>query len=289
MHNPSCVDPAASVPCFVNTPVSSEPMLSGANPFNCWDNCPAGTAGTIWRHYCYTDAEWTPANQLRQRVQQCLSPRRPNAGARVAFLIGDSHAASIKVGVERAVEGIMSLSFIAITGGTCGLVYSATDGICLDAYNIIRERLTTNVRNGDIVIVSHAGYKYWDASTQGQQRDLLRDVYQNILQPRGAKLVIMGDPPVLPRWAVYCLQNVQNCYTSTANTDQNAMLAPLANEFSGVIYLPIHHLFCNSQNCMAQVPGTPTFAFFDTSHLTTAGALYLWPYICSALGAAGFL
>ena len=110
-----------------------------------------------------------------------------------------------------------------------------------------------------------------------------------VLQPRGARLVIMGDPPRLPMHATRCLYQPTNCYTTTANSDQNAQLAPLATSHTGILYVAIHNLFCNSANCMGQIPGTTTWAFFDSTHLTQAGALYLWPYLCSALELAGFL
>lgn len=207
----------------------------------------------------------------------------------MAFLIGDSHAASIKNGIERAVQEHMIVSWVGITGNACGLLYSTTSGICHEANTLIMERLNANLRSGDVVFLSTVGYKYWDATAQAQQRAYLRNLYTTVLQPRNARLVIMGDPPRLPVWAIYCLQAPSNCYAGTANNDQNRMLAPVADEFAGVLYVEIHDLFCDSNNCMAQVPGTTTYAFFDDSHLTEAGGLYLWPYICSALESAGFI
>ena len=117
----------------------------------------------------------------------------------------------------------------------------------------------------------------------------LRNVYTSILQPRNAFLVILGDPPILPRRANFCLLHPPNCYASTTNTDANQHLAPLASEFTGVAYVEIFHLFCDGTQCVPQVPGTTTFAFFDNSHLTAAGGLYLWPFLCSAFESAGFM
>ena len=226
---------------------------------------------------------------VRDRVNTCLTPARASASQKVAFLIGDSHAASIKPSIERAVQGEMILSWVAVTGNTCGYIYSATSGVCLDVRNRMRQRLEANVLAGDVVFVSHVGYKYYDAQSQQLQRDLLQDLYMNVLRPRGAKLVIMGDPPRLPMHAVRCLYNPSNCYASTTNIDQNQQLASLATNQAGILYLEIHGLFCDSSNCYGQVPGTSTWAFFDNSHLTLAGGLYLWPYICSWLEQAGFM
>lgn len=225
---------------------------------------------------------------MRTRAYQCLTPNRPSHSQRVMFLVGDSHAASIKNGLERSVHNTMILSWLGVTGNTCGYLHAATSGICLEVFNIMLERLTANVRSGDMVVVSHAGYKYWDSTAQAAQLQLLRNLYVSVLQPRNAYLVIVGDPPRLPTHAIYCLQNPANCYASTTNNDQNAQLAPLASEFTGVIYIEIHSLFCNSANCLPQIPGTNTFAFFDDSHLTEAGGLYLWPYFCAAFLNAGW-
>jgi len=283
------VDPVSSVPCFTPTSIASEPLLGGADPFNCWDtSCPASTSSSIFRAYCYVDIAHTPTDVLTSRVSQCLTPNRPNPTDRVAFLVGDSHAASIKMGVHTAVQHAMSISWMGITGQTCGYIHSAT-GLCLQVRNIIDQQLNSYVRAGDVVIFSHAGYKYYTAHDQQQQRALLRTLYQNVLQPRGANMVIVGDPPILPMHAVRCLYAPQNCYASLTNNDQNAQLASLATESTGILYMPIHHLFCDSSNCKGQVPGTSTWAYFDASHLTTSGSLYLWPYFCSALEAAGFL
>jgi hypothetical protein len=204
-------------------------------------------------------------------------------------LLGDSHAASIKVGVERALQGRMVLAWVGVTGNTCGYIYSATSGFCLEVFNLMRTQLQAHLRSGDMVIVSHAGYKFYHASQQQAQIALLRDLYTTILQPRGCNLVIMGDPPTLPMYAIRCLYLPSNCYASTTNTDQNALLAPLAQESTGIAYIEIHSLFCDSSRCMGQVPGTSTWAYFDDSHLTVSGGLYLWPYLCDAFEAAGFM
>ena len=51
-------------------------------------------------------------------------------------------------------------------------------------------------------------------------------------------------------------------------------------------YVPIRDLLCTADACGAVVPGTSTFAYFDNGHLTAAGSMYLWPYLCPYLGPA---
>lgn len=205
------------------------------------------------------------------------------------FLIGDSHAGSIKAGLERSVQNDMIVSWVGLTGNTCGYIQDATSGVCGEARDIMLERLQANVRADDVVVFSHAGYKFYHTDAQANQRTLLESLYTSVLQPRGAHLVIMGDPPKLSNRAYYCLMNTANCYVGKFNNDQNKQVGQLANDYSGVHYFEIFDLFCDNKWCMPNVPGTNTFAYFDDSHLTTAGSLYLWPYFCAFFMQAGIL
>ena len=50
-------------------------------------------------------------------------------------------------------------------------------------------------------------------------------------------------------------------------------------------------LFCTASDasgtCGSVVPGTSAQAYTDTRHLRRAGAMYLWPFFCSAYEAWG--
>ena len=49
-------------------------------------------------------------------------------------------------------------------------------------------------------------------------------------------------------------------------------------------------LLCTDDgHCGATVPGTSTLAFFDDHHITTAAAMYLWPFLCSMFEAENLL
>ena len=260
-------------------------MVGGCNVFDCWDNCPACGLGTIWRAYCYLDGVAAPHSVILQRTPECLTPSRQTPNQRWAFLIGDSHSASIKPGIERAMHSAgAGLSWLSFTGNGCGYHYGAW-GVCYQARNLIDAQLRTHLMPGDLVIIKHARWK-----NNGGNMNLLRQLYTSILQPRGAKLVIVGDPAWLSRWARWCIYAPQNCYSPTTVVDSNVLLAPLADEFPGnVLYISIWNLFCTTNHCQGQVPGTTTWAYFDNNHLTRAGGEYLGPYFCSALSAAGFL
>eukprot|EP00966_Prymnesium_polylepis_P197515 4577038-Prymnesium_polylepis.1 len=57
--------------------------------------------------------------------------------------------------------------------------------------------------------------------------------------------------------------------------------------------MKIAHLFCEpgsgAKRCGAFVPGTSTLAFHDTGHLSSAGSLYLWPFLCDFFSSNGLL
>jgi hypothetical protein len=43
------------------------------------------------------------------------------------------------------------------------------------------------------------------------------------------------------------------------------------------------------KTCSGTVPGTAIEAYTDHVHLTTAGAIYMWPHICDRMEEAGLL
>ena len=64
----------------------------------------------------------------------------------------------------------------------------------------------------------------------------------------------------------------------------------------GTYFMPIFHLFCSEDlsRCGASVPGsgadtTTTMAFHDEQHLSSAGALHLWPFLCDFFASNGLL
>ena len=73
----------------------------------------------------------------------------------------------------------------------------------------------------------------------------------------------------------------------------DAMHAQVAAEYpSSVKYLPVSWFYdklCTATTCGATVPGTDTVAYLDTNHLSTAGSLYLAPFLNCYLASEGLL
>jgi hypothetical protein len=137
---------------------------------------------------------------------------------------------------------------------------------------------------------------------------LLRNLFLEVLAPRGAALVILDDVPVATELPSICFRRGGPCLynaTSTGNLDMqevfgNAMrtfvanvtnsTALSANVTTSVHFLPVlFESFCTAGVCDLRVPGTETIAYFDDDHLNTAGSLYVGPFIACAFEQAGLL
>ena len=305
--SPTTTTPA----CFVPTAIADEPLLIHADPFHCREGTqadggasghdddiqdPSCDAETVFSEHCYVR---TPTLQALSRIAECLTPRRVPPDQRALFLVGDSHAAHLVPGLQRAVtraSGGMAFAWFGLPGRHCGFISDARDmrdGVCGQARQRMRATLAARVRENDAVVLAHVAYKFTDS-----QPAFLRAFHHDVLAPVGGRLVLMGDAPVLERMAVYCLNNPRLCEVGSdwaptwwkgAMARKDAAWRQLADESPTVHYFRIHDLFCAEGRCGAVVPGTPTFAFFDTTHLTRAGGLYLWPFLCSWLREARIL
>jgi len=68
-----------------------------------------------------------------------------------------------------------------------------------------------------------------------------------------------------------CWEDVASVFTSKPNTH----------------LISIYKLLCQDDQCLPQVPGTGVLAFNDGLHMSYAGSLYFWPFVCAALKQKG--
>ena len=137
---------------------------------------------------------------------------------------------------------------------------------------------------------------------------LLRNLFLDVLAPRGAALVILDDVFSTPEIPSICFRRGGPCLynaTSTGNLDMQEVFsdamrtfvanvtnstAQSANVTTSVHFLPVlYESFCTAGECDLRVPGTETIAYFDNHHLNTAGSLYVGPFIACAFEQAGLL
>ena len=146
----------------------------------------------------------------------------------------------------------------------------------------------------DIVIIHQQRQKFdcGDECDPGGLVSYLR-AWQNIVETRGASFVLLGDGIRLPERGIYCTEPAlrPQCSLSldTNSLADDVLMASVAQTGQSSYHFPIAHLFCSGYECNAQIPGTDVLAYYDDQHLTSAGALYLVPFLCAFFTDAGLL
>jgi len=267
-----------------------------------------------WTEPCFMERFHTlgpPTDVFRT----CLSPNRGvNDDLPAFFLLGDSHATHLVVGLRRALQGRFSVNFLAAGWGCGYLPRSFYDHTFRNKWNEVGQQfcerynreataiVASAVREGDIVAVANAAEHFmcsWvsDPGTYNcpRTRDELFLGYreyllslQHVVSARGADFLLFGDGPHFAVPGTACIPTLlapaAHLKCEIAKDDLDRWVGPLQQELSsfaraqGTWFFSYYELFCNNATCGALVPGTKTVAIFDQGHLATAGSLYLWPF-----------
>lgn len=231
--------------------------------------------------------------------------------------MGDSHAGAIYPGLMAAFDGAASVVWAAMGAG-CGYVppYRILDHFedgehaqrrisnCRAYNNAANAVFASQLQACDVVVVHH-----YRTKERGARDDMdLLPYYRRlaaIVKSKGANMVILGDTPELPTRGSYCIATAMSPHAGDrcrfswgSSMPQSAIHEELVYadfleaEPDVTFFFPLRQLFCDDsaeEICDANVPGTDTLAFYDNMHLTTAGALYLWPYLCSFFSESGLV
>eukprot|EP00966_Prymnesium_polylepis_P287048 6630349-Prymnesium_polylepis.1 len=182
---------------------------------------------------------------------------------------------------------------------------------CLAYNHGVLEAFKSHLQPCDVVVITYEQTKY----SLGFGIIPYFEETQRLVKSKGAKLVIIGDTAGLPERGSYCINSPVQPYASErcdfrwgdrgqSDIQDEPHLNRLALDNS-TFFFPVRQLLCESPNylgnapdpsqrssddrCGAYVPGTSTLAIFDRHHLTIAGALYLWPYLCSMFESNGLI
>jgi hypothetical protein len=292
-------------PCFVPTDASAEPYLEHS------------AGDLLFAQTCFFNADayqqsGKDYDWAHRTVTECLTPQRSGTyPQRTIFLIGDSHAGALAPGLMAAFDGAASVVWAAIGGG-CGYAFSSTItnhfeqdeehtseriSMCRAFNKAIDDVFASQLQPCDIVVVQHWYKKHYADGEEDMDVMPRYEALQAVVKSKGAKLVLLGDVPYLPSLGEFCVgPRARACQFEWPGSDQDlhkddGAYNRLAADDS-TFYMPVYQNFCDTsaqQVCNAQVPGTTTLAFFDEQHLTTAGAVYLWPFLCSFFADAGLL
>lgn len=299
-HSPPDVNPLSTVPCFVPEPATGKNaaqnryvMPSVTDEHGHKILCYFGRLGTFVPSSREAEEnEGSPAE-----LERCLVPPPTEPGVprgKVMFLVGDSHCGVITPAVRRAVQGRMRLVAVCRSGTSFRLKGSlATPPDWW--YTTLIDGLKANIQQGDVLAVMQLG------SLQDVQF-LEQVALLDIVRPRGASLVLLGDNPGITRPAPTCEAAHYLCRISPYATLHETrltrdrveeVLESFQRRFDDVYFFRQSILWTEGpvgEHLWGNVPGTKPSqrAYYDNNHLlfSTAEA-YLWPYMCSAFQSWG--
>jgi len=122
------------------------------------------------------------------------------------------------------------------------------------------------------------------------------DVIYGLTQAAGAKLLVMGDSPFLPKAPQACLPGAlpgqpSSCHQSylQAFGSQQKIRNKLQqmSSLAGFHFWDFLPVVCPAGECDMYIPGTSIVMYADISHLNIYGVLYVAPFLCPILHQQG--
>jgi len=130
----------------------------------------------------------------------------------------------------------------------------------------------------------------WNACTDSPQRCTLprNASYNSVFPPMTDRELIAERAPGAwsGRWGFSDQRFWAGIALANVSSTRNSSRPP-------VYFLSFRELWCSTSDsatasCGPNIPGTNAVGYADGSHLNRAGAVYLWPYLCSAFSRFGF-
>jgi len=208
-------------------------------------------------------------------AHSCLtSPTVGLKESRAIYLIGDSHAAQLLTGLQKASKLPVFWLAWANTGFD-------------DPMRKLEAQLRQVLSKDDVVVYNRVVQTENDGQIYRQQIDILHNVTSAV----GAKILLIGDTPIWSKPIPVCLLHVTPGQESSCATSQQLIMSsqPARKLIQallpqrGVFFFDALEHYCKQGLCDIFIPGTSTAGFFDDNHMGSDGSAYLAPFLCDFL------
>jgi len=225
-------------------------------------------------------------------IVACLTPE----GTRPRFFLGGDSHMDMRVGALRAALQDRYEVLYATCGDGCAFTtgcYKYAQPHCAMYVDTFWRQLESTLAPGDAV--GYAQYDGWVLPATRAGTLAFLDRLQALVVSRNASLLILGEVPVLRMGGWDCRDDLALCDTPEAaavnplSSELDRVYAEVASRSESTHFYSARGLFCAEGVCGALIPGTRTFAYADTHHITSEAGLYLAPFLSCYFQSVGLL
>mmetsp|Transcript_25397 Transcript_25397/g.46069 ORF Transcript_25397/g.46069 Transcript_25397/m.46069 type:complete len:250 (-) Transcript_25397:116-865(-) len=205
-------------------------------------------------------------------------------GGKSLFLIGDSHAQQLLMGMARATTRQVKWHAWFEGGPTFDPEHHA---------EVVAQQLLQALKPGDVVFVA----VNMNSPTGDPKAPIFigpRDWWPGFMEKmhsvtisKGAKLVLVGDVQHIPMEPKICLLKNNDCASDRdvyLNTPRRIDMNKFVASHRDVLVFDLMQHLCTRDSCNMYVPGSKTtMAFECTHHISSWAAIYLAPFLCDFL------
>jgi len=239
--------------------------------------------------FCIARQHWDDAAVIAKRGATCLSR---TVDTPVIYLIGDSKAVQLRLGMTQAAAGRYVVRSYTCAG--FGVKPQSLNRPCAHYASTVRTILQRSLRKGDIVAVAHDSTDWFIKPSVREDVLHTMEYLGQLASTKGASVLLIGDTPTLAGKGWKCIPTWFNpdaekaCSRSKEEVDKGVRpyhqaLETLSQRHGNMFFFDYHDLLCSSSTCGPFIPNTKVLGMWDDDHLTAEGSRYLWPFLCSVL------
>jgi peptidoglycan/LPS O-acetylase OafA/YrhL len=225
-----------------------------------------------------------PADSLVNVASQCVD--KPDGSSKLVVLWGDSHAASLYLGL-RAAQQQIGFRIAQFTASACPpLIGRPSDGRpnCVEFNDLVLAQLRA-LRPDVVILEAHWALYSPVSGWPSSIGSALRRTVQTVQQAGIPKIIVMGS---LPAWKIYqprvafeiwrhqhALKDRSKDLLDSTAFEVDSLVHNAVAGTAAIFLSPIATL-CDEAGCLISTdPRTPTPVAFDNDHLSLAGSRWV--------------